>query len=46
MEEPATLLKVTLLHVLHGCFSNCANSTKSRKTSRMSTKAIINIIND
>ena len=33
--QPATLLKVTLLH---GCFSrflNCANGTKSRKTSHI-----------
>ena len=33
--QPVTLLKVTLLH---GCFSrflNCANGTRSRKTSQM-----------
>ena len=31
----ATLLKVTLFHGGFYCFSNCANSTKLRKTSQI-----------
>ena len=31
--EPATLLKVTLLHGCFSCFLNCTNDTKSRNSS-------------
>ena len=41
--QPATLLKLTLLH---GCFSrflNCTNGTKSRNASHMKLKLILGV---
>ena len=35
MEEPATLLKLTLLHGYSSRFLNCTNATKSRNASHL-----------
>ena len=36
--QPATLLKVTLMHECFSRFLNCTNGTKSRKASHMIEK--------